>query len=547
MVSESSPSVNAIPSIVIYDPVLATPRYATGTVLTNATPQHVAIVDGDGTQITSFGGGTQYTEDAAAAANPIGNATILVRTDTPATQVTTDGDNIAQRGTNYGAAYVQLVTSSGAYIDSVGGGTEYTEDSAAAANPVGKATILVRTDTPATQVTTDGDNVAQRGTNYGAAYVQLVTSAGAYIDSVGGGTQYTEGATDASITGTAMLMEGAADTLLPVQGTVADGLLVNLGTNNDVTVTGNVAVTNAGLTELAAAINASSQVDVNIAASGATVPVSGTFWQATQPVSGTVTANAGTNLNTSLLALETGGNLATIAGDTTSIDGKIPVLGQALATGSVPVVLTAAQITTLTPLATVAVTNADLTTIAGDTTSIQTAVELIDDAVYVDDADWTGDTSKHLLVGGVYQSVPQTVTDGDVAPISLNVNGAVRVVTSGGVLALPNIDSYAHAAISTTANTADQSLVAQPGANKQIWVYAISYVVGTAAGTVSFQDEDNTAITGVMAHALNSGMSVPPSGNLSMPIWKLATNKALEVDCVTCDIEGWVDYAIVSV
>src|SRR3990167_6218243 len=58
-------------------------------------------------------------------------------------------------------------------------------------------------------------------------------------------TQYTEGATDASITGTAALMEGAADTLLPIQGTVADGLLVNLGTNNDVTVTGSVTA-NAG-------------------------------------------------------------------------------------------------------------------------------------------------------------------------------------------------------------------------------------------------------------------------------------------------------------
>lgn len=41
------------------------------------------------------------------------------------------------------------------------------------------------------------------------------------------------------------------------------------------------------------------------------------------PVSGTITVNAGTNLNTSALALESGGNLATIAGDTTSIDGKI--------------------------------------------------------------------------------------------------------------------------------------------------------------------------------------------------------------------------------
>jgi hypothetical protein len=36
----------------------------------------------------------------------------------------------------------------------------------------------------------------------------------------------------------------------------------------------------------------------------------------TQPVSGTVTANAGTNLNTSLLAVESGGKLATIATNT---------------------------------------------------------------------------------------------------------------------------------------------------------------------------------------------------------------------------------------
>lgn len=48
---------------------------------------------------------------------------------------------------------------------------------------------------------------------------------------------------------------------------------------------------------------------VKVDGSAVTQPVSGTFWQATQPVSGTVTANAGTNLNTSALALESGGNL----------------------------------------------------------------------------------------------------------------------------------------------------------------------------------------------------------------------------------------------
>lgn len=66
----------------------------------------------------------------------------------------------------------------------------------------------------------------------------------------------------------------------------------------------------------------------------------------TQPVSGSVTANAGTNLNTSLLALESGGHLA-------NIDLKMPALGQALAAGSVPVVLTASQLSTLTPLSTI--------------------------------------------------------------------------------------------------------------------------------------------------------------------------------------------------
>jgi hypothetical protein len=55
-------------------------------------------------------------------------------------------------------------------------------------------------------------------------------------------------------------------------------------------------------------------------------------------VDGSVTANAGTNLNTSALALEAGGNLATIAGDTTSLDGKVVTGGGAVA-GAVRVTL----------------------------------------------------------------------------------------------------------------------------------------------------------------------------------------------------------------
>lgn len=51
----------------------------------------------------------------------------------------------------------------------------------------------------------------------------------------------------------------------------------------------------------------------------------------TQPVSGTVTANAGTNMSTASLALETGGNLATIAGAVST--SKVNVN---LSSGSIP-------------------------------------------------------------------------------------------------------------------------------------------------------------------------------------------------------------------
>src|SRR3990167_6017154 len=304
--SEGSPSVNHVPPIVIYDPVLAVARYATGTVLTNSTPQHVALVDADGTQIVSFGGGTQYVEDAAAATNPTGTVPILVRTDTPATQVTTDGDNVAQRGTNYGAAYVQLVTSAGAYIDSVGGGTEYTEDVITANPQIGKAIMVERDDQLAAVTPLEGDWIGLRGTGKGALWVALADSSGDPITSFGGGIQYSDGDANADPTGTvAMGTDGS--NIFALHTDTSGDLQVDVLTMPTVAVTGTFwqatqpvsgtfwqatqpvsiaatvtvdgsgvtqPVSNAGLTELTAAINISSQMDVNIAASSATVAVS---------------------------------------------------------------------------------------------------------------------------------------------------------------------------------------------------------------------------------------------------------------------------------
>jgi hypothetical protein len=135
---------------------------------------------------------------------------------------------------------------------------------------------------------------------------------------------------------------------LEVGGNLA-AINTNEGATTDAAVTSDVSGTIAaklrGLVKILADIWDSANHRVKVDGSGVTQPVSGTFWQATQPVSGTVTANAGTNLNTSALALEAGGNLAAIK---TDVD-KIPSQGQALAAASMPVVLTAAQVTTLTP------------------------------------------------------------------------------------------------------------------------------------------------------------------------------------------------------
>jgi hypothetical protein len=85
--------------------------------------QKTQVVDGSGNVIGATsnaldvniksGGssGTQYTEDVAAAADPVGTALNLIRKDTLAGLTTTDGDNVAARGTDKGELYVKHVDS----------------------------------------------------------------------------------------------------------------------------------------------------------------------------------------------------------------------------------------------------------------------------------------------------------------------------------------------------------------------------------------------------------------------------------------------------
>ena len=73
-----------------------------------------------------------------------------------------------------------------------------------------------------------------------------------------------------------------------------------------------------------------------------------------------------------------------------------------------------------------------LITIDADTNSTQGYLSNLSGTQYQDDANWTDGSSKHLLVGGLYQSSMQSVTDGDVAPFQVDANGVLKVSPSTG-------------------------------------------------------------------------------------------------------------------
>lgn len=148
--------------------------------LTNSKPLAVALVDGSGTQLVSFGGGTQYAEDSAHVSADTLTLAGVVQSAACGTALSGSGDRSL------------LQVDASGYLCVAGGtaGTQYTEDAAAAADPVGTVLNLVRKDTPAATVSADGDNIALRGSNFGAAYVTLLTSAGAVVptSTAGSGT-----------------------------------------------------------------------------------------------------------------------------------------------------------------------------------------------------------------------------------------------------------------------------------------------------------------------------------------------------------------------
>lgn len=203
---------------------------------------------------------------------------------------------------------------------SIGGGTEYTEDAAAAANPVGKMGMCRRRDTlTAAEVSADGDNIACNATAKGELYVKQTdpvpsTQSGTWTMQPGNTANTTpwvfsiqQGGNTASVNASSQLSVNCAN----CSGSGVsqqDNTGFTPGTTNfvpmggEVDDTGTTAVTenNAGV----ARITAQRAVHMNLRNnSGTEIGTSGTpvrtdpTGTTTQPVSGTVTVTQGTGTN----------------------------------------------------------------------------------------------------------------------------------------------------------------------------------------------------------------------------------------------------------
>lgn len=106
------------------------------------------------------------TEDAAHSDGDVGVMILTKRTDTAASSAGTDGD------------YATLNTDSAGRLHASIAGNLYTEDAAAAGDPVGPALIAVRRDTlSSSEVSADGDNIALKADSRGALHVTMSATA----------------------------------------------------------------------------------------------------------------------------------------------------------------------------------------------------------------------------------------------------------------------------------------------------------------------------------------------------------------------------------
>jgi hypothetical protein len=132
-----------------------------------------------------------------------------------------------------------------------------------------------------------------------------------------------------------------------------------------------------------------------------------------------------------------------------SIDGKTPALGQALAAASVPVVLTAAQLSTLTPLTTIAATQSGAWS-TGRTWTLASATDSITLAALTYPLSTNNSSTAQLASGAAFTGTIETIQNLQAAQIEVVCDQAdtltINQYQDAGGTKLTSSDTFVRAA-----------------------------------------------------------------------------------------------------
>lgn len=217
-------------------------------------------------------------------------------------------------------------------------------------------------------------------------------------------------------------------------------------------------------------------------------------------VTGSVTANAGTNLNTSALALETGGNLATVAGAVSGSEMQVDVVA-ALPAGTNAIGKLAAN------------SGVDIGDV--DVLSVVPGAGATNLGKAEDAAHSTGDVGVMALAVRRAADTPTSGTDGDYEPLKTDANGHLKVeVFDGG-------DSHTVDNGGTFAVQVDAALPAGTNAIGKL----------AANSGVDIGDVDVTSLDGVAAEGAALGNGILLQGDDG------TDRKNVNVDATTGDVQ----------
>lgn len=332
------------------------------------------------------------------------------------------------------------------------------------ANTIGKMYITDGTD----------DATVRDVTGAKALDVSIVDGSGSQITSFGGGTQYTEGDVDVSITGTAALAEGPSDTLEALQVDASKNLKVSIEVDNvgigggvqytegdtDASITG-TAVMWEDTSDTLRSVSAANPFPVDIISGSssnteytegdvdATITGVAMMWEDAADTLSTISSSnplpvdgSGVTQPVSAASLplptgaSTSANQTTIIGHVDGIEGLLTTIDADTSTIAGAVSGTEMQVDVVTSaLPSGASTSANQTTIIGHVDGIEGLLTTIDSdtsvlatAVYTeDDASVANPTGNQLLARRRDTLSSETSADGDVTALNSTAKGELYV------------------------------------------------------------------------------------------------------------------------